>query len=229
MDTDLITYWNVSGAKVPKDKMSSGYAREKERLFPRGAMVVDLGGGSGVDSFYFVEHGHEISLLDISDQQLAVAEEKAEKEGKKDKLHTWQVNFEQETLPLDDGCAQVVYSRLALHYFNRETTEKLLMEIYRILASKGQAFLTVKSPADVEELAYLQRTAEEIEPGVFVEKGRLKTRFSKEAWREMLQAAGIKETEFVIRDYTENFVGKNDVVKSGNAEMLLIEIEILKE
>ena len=41
---------------------------------------------------------------------------------------------------------------MALHYFDVATTTGIFGEVYRILKPGGVAYLTLKSPADVEDM-----------------------------------------------------------------------------
>ena len=175
---DLRQHWNRSSNTIPDDKDPSAYAVEKEQLFPRHSIVCDLGGGSGADGLYFATKGHVVMLVDISDMALDRAMNTAAVKGLADSIKTFQSDLSGATIPLESGTCNVVYSRLALHYFNSSTLSKLFAEVYRILKPGGKAHLTLKSPNDKAEMEYLKRQANELEAGVFEEGGYLKTRFT---------------------------------------------------
>lgn len=225
---DLQTYWNRSSATVPDDKDPSAYAIEKEKLFPRNALVCDLGGGSGSDSLYFASHGHKVRLIDISDNALQRAKHAAAMQHLSQRVETFQCNMDEGKIPLPDACVNVVYSRLALHYFEPDNTIRLFAEVNRILKPSGAAYLTLKSPDDAAEMAYLNRTASLKNEGVFDEEGHIKTRYTVEQLTSMMRAAGVKEHEFQIAAYTEDLDNRKDRVKSGNLQLLLNEIQIHK-
>jgi ubiquinone/menaquinone biosynthesis C-methylase UbiE len=225
----LQDYWNASSATLPDDKDPSAYAIEKEKLFPHKATVCDLGGGSGADGLYLASHGCHVILVDISDNGLNRALAAAAKQNLSQLLKTVMCNMEDGLIPLSNASCDIVYSRLALHYFERETLTRLLSEIYRILKSGGKAYLTLKSPADSAEMEYLKSTATTKGDGVFDENGHLKTRFTLEQLATMLRNAHVGDNEFMVQAYTENLGGRKDKVKSGNLALLLNEIQITKQ
>jgi SAM-dependent methyltransferase len=225
--SDLRVYWNDSTAIVPEDKDPSNYAKDKERVFPRHSMVCDLGGGGGADSLYFLRKGHEVKLIDISDLALARAMRAAEKQDTI-ALETIRHNFEDGAIPLPPESCGIVYSRLALHYFDSGTLSQLFAAIYRTLKPGSKAYLTLKSPDDKAEMEYLRSAAREIEKGVFDEDGHTKTRFTIEQLKRTLDDANIPSTAYTIQKYHEDLGGRKDKVKSGNTKFLVNEIMISK-
>lgn len=117
----LVNYWNKSSEKIPQDKDESPYAVDKEVLFPRHAIVCDLGGGMGADAIYFIQKGHRVTLLDISDSAIGRAKKVAIEDSFSDELQTCQVDLSEGEIPQADGEFDVVFSRLMLHYFRRST------------------------------------------------------------------------------------------------------------
>ena len=72
--------WDTIHQKTHKqDNFPSSYAKEKEKLFPRSSLIIELGGGTGEDAIYFLKQGHSVVILDISEFALRVAEEKAKR------------------------------------------------------------------------------------------------------------------------------------------------------
>jgi len=127
-------YWNIQSSKVPPTKTVSNYAITKEKLFPPGATVCDLGASTGVDSLYFLEKGHTVMLVDISNQALESAKEKIENNQCQQNASFHMVDLSNGTLPFENNYFDVVYSRLSLHYFAPNTLIKLFKEIHRILS-----------------------------------------------------------------------------------------------
>lgn len=224
----LQDFWNKNSARIPDDKGHSIYAAEKEVDFPRGSIVCDLGGGTGTDSIYFLQKGHRVVLVDIADEPLAKAEARARELGFSDKFKTAQCDFSFGKLALEDSSFDVVYSRLALHYFESKILSQLFAEIYRILRPGGSTYLTLKSPDDAAEMAFLTTTAKEIEDGVFDEDGRIKTRYTLERLQQILIDAGVPRDKFEVTAYTEKLGNDNDVVKSGNNEFIVNQVTIKK-
>jgi ubiquinone/menaquinone biosynthesis C-methylase UbiE len=226
--SELQDYWNASTAAIPGDKDPSAYALEKEKLFPPQAMVCDLGGGSGADALYFAGRGHDVTLTDISDVALQRAATTATERSLEGLLHTVEYDMDKGAIPLPDASFDVVYSRLALHYFLPDTTVKLFAGVHRILKPGGTAYLTLKSQDDAAEMAYLESTAVAESSGVFSENGHIKARYSLGQLATMLTAAGIPKSEVRLSPYTEKLGGREDQVKSGNTQFLLNEIQISK-
>lgn len=222
---DLIQHWNASSAKLPKNKSVSRYAIEKEKEFPKNSIIVDLGGGTGADALYFLEHGHKVILMDISDYSLNVAKKKAQELGLK--LQVLQSDLNDKKIELASNSVDIVYARLSLHYFDAEATAEIFKEINRILKPGGKATLTVKSPQDISEMDFLRKTATEIESGVFSEEGRIKSRFTKQQLREILKKSGL--SNYQVQPYKEDLGGRVDRIKSGNQQQLFTEISFVND
>ena len=225
---NLKDFWNKNTTRIPDAKGESLYAADKERQFPRNSDVCDLGGGTGTDSLYFASKGHTVTLVDIADETFAKANARAEEQGLAEKFKTVQCDFSFGVLPLEDEAYDVVYSRLALHYFEPQVTAQLFAEIYRILRPGGRTYLTLKSPDDAAEMAFLATTAVEEENGLFNENGRLKSRYTIERLKEILADAGIPESAYSVESYVEKLGNDNDIVKSGNSEFVVNEVTLKK-
>lgn len=225
---DLKDFWNKNSARIPDGKGWSLYAAEKEQQFPNNSVVCDLGGGTGTDSLYFASKGHSVILVDIADEPLAKAKTSAKERNLSEKVKTIQCDFSLGKLPLQSESCDVVYSRLALHYFESKVLAQLFAEIYRILRPAGQTYLSLKSPDDTTEMAFLATTATEQEKGVFNEKGRIKTRYTTERLKEILADSGIPENSFSVSFYREKLGNDNDVIKSGGSEFIVNEVVIKK-
>ena len=226
MDAELIKHWDASSERIPDTKEHSGYARSVETEFPRGSRIIDIGGGKGEDASYLITQGHAVHIVDISPKALAAARNRVERLGVAEGLQTTAVNIYEQDLPLEDSSADVVYSRLALHYGTPEQTTKALQEIWRILRPEGQAFIVVKSPSDEQEMAYLKSTAHEVAPHVFQDGVGVKSRFTKDQWQEILSNAGIQHFDFST--YTEDLSNKNDTTRSGNLSQDFTQIRFKK-
>lgn len=221
---NLQTKWDNSHKKIPCT-MHAVYAQLREPEFPKKSVICDVGGGRGNEALYFIHKGHEVVLVDISGYGLDQAEKAAKVQGVADRLSTYRVELGHELIPVDDASIDVIFSRLTLQYFRTRTTIRILKDLLRILKPGGRAYIVVKSSADAEELAFLAKTAQEIQKNVFDDEGAIKTRYSHEQWRDMLENAAIRK--YKIGDYTEKF-RPGDIVKSGKEEMILTEIQFEK-
>ncbi len=227
MSPDLKAAWNRSHERIPKDKQPSRYALEKEKLFPRNSKICDLGGGTGADAIFFIQQGHSVTLVDISDLALKVATKKAQEKDLSGSLETLQVDLNTRAIPLPDNSFDRVFSRMALHYFDVATTTGIFGEVYRILKPGGVAYLTLKSPADVEDMKVATGEFSQRDPGVFVSKdGQIKSRFSIDQLKAMLSEAGV--VNFEVHEHVEQMDGRIDVTKSGLPQMILNEVILRK-
>jgi len=199
---DDVTKWNAVHQKIHNDSDGhSIYAEEKEKLFPRGSIVCDLGGGTGADAMYFLKQGHSVIVLDISDFALEIIRKKAQSIGKTDRLVTKHMDFGLHELPLKDDSVGVAYSRLSLHYFGKTRTAELLVDIYRFIKPGGSAYLTFKSPDDEVEMERLESTGSVYEENVFIENGQLRSRFTTDQLKEIVEASGISNAQ--VNPYQE--------------------------
>ncbi|QQS38546.1 class I SAM-dependent methyltransferase [Candidatus Woesebacteria bacterium] len=186
------TRWDLVHQKIHKEHTQpSRFAVEREKLFRRGSIVCDLGGGSGSDVLHFLKNGHSVILLDISSFALQVAEERARNAKLDQNLVTHMIDFGLHALPLKDNSIDVAYSRISLNYFGHRHTAKILQDIYRSLKIGGSAYLTFKSPADEKEMLRLERSAVVYEEGVYIEAGQLRSRFTIEQLQHILLNAKI--------------------------------------
>jgi len=201
--------WDVIHQKTHKDSLElSAYAKEKEKLFPRGSLVIELGGGTGADASYFLKQGHSVVLLDISAFALKKAVEKAKKLKVVEKLVVKQVDFGLHKLPIKDNSVDIVYSRISLNYFGSNHTTKLFIDIYKMLKVGGIAYLTFKSPDDENEMKYLTNSAILYEPNVYIENDQLRSRFTVDQLKAMVQKAGI--SEFSVEPHQELVSGSGE-------------------
>ena len=84
-------------------------------------------------------------------------------------------------LNFPDHSFDVVYSHLAIHYFDRATTEKIIGELWRVLKPKGFLALLVNSANDPEYGA-----GEKIDDDYYVVNGVQKRFFSAESLGKLL-------------------------------------------
>lgn len=196
MSTDLMSNdsqkWDLIHQKIHKEhNQPSEYAVEREKLFPRGSIVCDLGGGTGSDVLHFLQQGHSVILLDISEFAIKIAEGRARKAKLSQNLVAHKIDFGLHSLPIKDNSIDAAYSRISLNYFGHRHTTKIFQDIYRGLKPGGTAYLTFKSPTDKKEMARLERNAVVYEEGVYIEAGQLRSRYSIEQLQQILVKAQI--------------------------------------
>lgn len=100
--------------------------------------VLDLGCGIGQHTDYWFANGFDVISTDISE----VALEELKKRTPNAKTLLLDMS---EKLPFDDAAFEVVFANLSIHFFDRETTQKLAGEIKRILKPDGLFIGSVNS------------------------------------------------------------------------------------
>ncbi len=130
-------YWKIKHAKYATEdwiNKPSIFAQFAVSYFPAGSKILELGAGQGQDSRFFTRHGYKVWCTDFSDDALQTAALKAATE--KLQIEFKNVDLSQ-PLPFADSEFDIVYSNMALHYFDAQTTEKLFKDICRIIKSGG--------------------------------------------------------------------------------------------
>ncbi|HSW90550.1 MAG TPA: methyltransferase domain-containing protein [Candidatus Saccharimonadales bacterium] len=158
-------------------KIPSMFAETSIAYFPQQGRVLDLGAGLGQDSRFFAEKGYDVVSTDLENGTLE--EQFADLPSElKNKLSTARVDLREE-LPFGNGSFDVVYAHLSLHYFDYETTVRLIGEIQRVLRPGGVIAFFVNSTSDPE---YASGT--KIENDFFQVGDATKRYFSIETTRE---------------------------------------------
>lgn len=104
-----------------------------------GSRILDLGCGDGVDSMYMSSKGFNVSGLDIS--PVIINENK-----QKDDNIDWKIyNIGDANLPYKNDEFDLIYCRLSLHYFDKETLNAIFYDIRKKLKSGGLLYFTVKT------------------------------------------------------------------------------------
>ncbi len=119
--------------------------------FPPKGKILELGAGQGQDSRFFAKKGFDVTSTDLATNALQISKIKAEKEN-------LQINFQEldltKKLPNGDATFDVVYSHLALHYFDIKTTQQIIDEVARILTPNGILAFLVNTIEDSEVNEY---------------------------------------------------------------------------
>jgi|WetSurMetagenome_2_1015567.scaffolds.fasta_scaffold92511_2 SAM-dependent methyltransferase len=121
--------------------------------FPKKGKILDLGAGQGQDSRFFSNLGYDVVSTDISDFALKLSAENAKKKNMNIKFKQLDIS---DKLPFEDNRFDIVYSHLALHYYNDEKTKEIFQEIRRVLKPGGilaSLFNTAEDP-ETNDSAY---------------------------------------------------------------------------
>lgn len=151
---------------------------------PKGK-ALDLGCGLGQYTQYLMDKGFEVTSADISIEVL-----------NKLKQNTINANVVQldmaKTLPFEDSTFDLVFANLSIHYFDKETTVKLLKEIRRIIKDGGYFIGSVNS---TKTFKFIQDKASEIEPNYYFENGRNVRLWDKEQFDYFFKEYGLEVLE----------------------------------
>jgi SAM-dependent methyltransferase len=110
------------------------FAQEAVSFFPRRGKLLDLGAGQGQDSRYFAHLGYDVVSTDFSETALGLSRKKAKEEKLKFKILMLDISA---PLPFKSEEFDIVYSHLALHYWDKEKTKRIFNEILRVLKTGG--------------------------------------------------------------------------------------------
>lgn len=164
-------YWDEKHLKYFGKEWAGGpsiFSKYALQFFPKNGRILDIGTGQGGDANFFQSLGYEVVATDFSAEALKKAREEV-KNVKFLNLDTAQ------GLPFPDETFDIVYSHMALHYFDKETTDKIFKDIHRVLKTGG-IFATIANTMDdgeKDEADYI-----ELEPGFYKNRNITKRYFS---------------------------------------------------
>lgn len=134
-DKKFIQVWDNDISLIP-----SIFAKYAVSFFPKHGKILEIGTGKGGDANFFQLLGYEVVATDYSAEALKIA--------KKNFKNIKFINLDtREGLPFTDESFDVVYSHMALHYFDEMTTRKIFQDIYRVL-KHGGIFSTMTNTID---------------------------------------------------------------------------------
>lgn len=143
------SYWN----RVYENKYSQAdwsqkpsiFATQTVQYFPETETLLEIGTGQGGDADFFQLQGYKVTATDYSENAVASARERV-------KNVDFHIIDTAQGLPFSDNSFDVVYSHLALHYFDAETTKKVFADIHRILKPEC-IFATLTNTVEDPEIA----------------------------------------------------------------------------
>ena len=166
-------YWNsiYLGRKHNKPQYDLWLDKYKEILdVSKNQTIIDLGCGTGGDTLYLKKRGYSVLSVDNSDEALASV--------KNNILNSETKNLNiAERLPFEDESIQLIIADLSLHYFNDNTTKKIIKELKRVLKAKGHLIIRVNS---INDINYGAGEGEEIEKHFYLSKTGFKRFFDEE-------------------------------------------------
>ena len=154
--------------------------------------IIDLGCGSGGDTLYLKERGYSVLSCDNSHEALAIVKNHIPNS------ETKNLNIA-EKLPFEDESIQLIIADLSLHYFDDETTKKIIKDLKRVLKEKSYLIFRVNS---INDLNYGAGEGEEIEKHFYLGKTGYKRFFDEEDIRSYFIEWDIEYlNEDIIRKY----------------------------
>lgn len=160
------------------ERPSDPWLHEHRDLLRPGARALDLGCGTGEDTAELVAAGMRVIAFDRSRFRLRRARRCAP--GAR-----FVVGDMTRGLPFPDESFDLVVASLSIHYFDWETTCRIVREIARVLRPGGRFLCRVNRVGDVH-FDYGRGT--EVEPDFFeVRPGHTKRFFSEESLRTVLE------------------------------------------
>ncbi len=160
MTNQSLEFWNqkhFEKEELVKMSQPSAFAKQSLQYFPEEGRILELAAGIGSDAFLFASQGFAVVATDFSQPALDKLKEKAGNT----LIETKQFDLS-DPFPFEDQSFDVAYAHLALHYFNRQITQQIFDEIYRVLKPGGVIAVLLNSKTDPE-----YETGEKIEEDYF--------------------------------------------------------------
>lgn len=140
-------------------------------LFEKENKVVELGCGRAYCSNYLLQNGFQnVIACDFSEEVLRIVKME------NSKLDTMLFDMSK-GLPFKDESVDVIIADLCLHYFNLETTNFIIEEIYRVLGEDGYLIARVNA---VNDKFHIPSNALEMEKNFFYDGEIYKRFFDRE-------------------------------------------------
>lgn len=111
----------------------------------RGMRILDAGCGAGRYSIEFAKRGCQVTLFDISDEQLKIAEDKIEEANVRDKIDEIVRGDIRELSHFADGQFDMVVCYGAPLSYILDNREKAIKEFHRVLKKEGSLFVSVNN------------------------------------------------------------------------------------
>ena len=183
----------------------SVFAEQALPYLPKSGKVLELGAGQAQDGCYFASLGFSVVSTDLEDSALELARQKVTDKGVSVEIQ--KVDLREE-LPFDDANFDVVYAHLSLHYFDHETTTRLINETQRVLKPGGVLAFLVNSVNDPE-----YKQGNEIEPDYFQIDKTAKRYFSEATARKYTQWFDVNLLDELGETYKDAAKGVHNLVR----------------
>jgi ubiquinone biosynthesis O-methyltransferase len=173
----------------------------------KGMKVLDVGCGTGNFSIKLAKMGCEVIGIDISDEMLKVAKDKAKREGLNIKFY----NMDVYNMKFEDNCFDGVISVTAFEFL--KDPNKAIKEMFRVLKPNGYLLIgTINKDSDWGEL-YLSK---EFQKNTVFKYADFKTVLDMKAYKEN-HLVDIKESLFIPPNIAEEDISMDKEIELAKA------------
>ena len=189
------------GKNIPKKTLEEdNWLDEYQKYFSNSDFCLDLGCYIGQYTKKIMSHGYIVVSADISKISLNVVKE----------FNNNVIEIDmQNPLPFDDNKFDMVFANLSIHYFDDETTKKLMSVIKRILK---KASLFIESVNGIQGLKVIKDTSTEIEPHYYYNKNKYIRLFDKSDLKKYLSLLQIIE------------MSKKEIIRFNNQKLPIVHL-----
>ena len=187
-------YWKDH---INKELEPDIWIREYKEFFDGKGKCLDLGCGIGQFSKELMEYGYDVTSADISSIAL-------------NKVKEFNPNIIQidmrEKLPFEDEEFDLVFANLSIHFFSDLDTQKLILEIKRIMKNGG---LFIGSVNGIQGIEKVKDTAQLIEYHYYFNQKQCYRFFDREDLNKYLnvfEILKIDERETIRFNHVKNYV-----------------------
>lgn len=144
-------FWDskhLEKSEIEKMSTPSIFINWAIKYFPKNAYILELGAGVGRDTRLLLKKDYSVLATDFSKIALDYILKKINQKSKL-KVNVQQLDLSDQ-FPFPDKTFDIVYANLVIHYFNKETTQQIFNEIFRVLKPRGTVAVLVNSMNDPE-------------------------------------------------------------------------------
>ncbi len=205
--------WERLEANIHRKMEFESTVHYLKEYLPDSGKVLDAGGGAGRYTIWLAERGYEVVLLDLSEGQLRVAEEKVKERDLEDKVSFLKGEIRDLDFVSEEFDAVLCTGGPLSHIVDEEERKEAVIELKRVAKSKAPIFISVMSFFQVisnimslcpEEVVLLP---EYLETGDYteemVQKHSLEPTFTechffrREEFEELLESCGLTVEKIV--------------------------------
>jgi len=223
-----------------------------DRHLSASGRVLDVGGGAGRYAVWLAERGHDVTMLDLSAGQVAVARDKAHEHGVADRVTLGRGDVRSLPAPDDAFDAALCLGGPLSHVLDPADRERAVRELHRVTAPGGPVFVSVmgllasvtrmmrhagrvpEESDDTELLADLARTGD-YDEALLERHGRDPTvqqmhLFRVDEFESLLEAGGLQvETLAALEGPFSQRRDHLDELTDGHRETIRETLDVLRE